>query len=316
MNKRNFADELIKAIRNKKNPCVVGLDPRIDWMPEFIVHPFRKRKLETLIKHSIFNFNKIILDTVAPLVPAVKLQIAFYEQYGLSGLSAFKETIQYAKRKGMMVIVDAKRNDIDSTATAYANALLGSTSIFNKSFSVFDADCITVSPYLGRDSILPFVKVCKENGKGIFILVKTSNQGSKDIQDIVVSSNGKRVYHSVAELVNELAVENIGKEGYSSIGAVVGATFPDEALELRGLLPRSIFLVPGYGSQGGTANSSANCFNIDGLGAVINASRSITYSFSDRSISKKELIKNVHENITLMINDINEAKNANIRKRI
>lgn len=304
---KNYADRLISAINKKGNPCIVGLDPRLDMMPSFVTAYSNEMDIENAIRTSITNFHKIILEVVSPFVPAVKLQIAFYEQYGIPGLYAFEDTIKMAKQKGLLVIVDAKRNDIASTAEAYANAFLGRTSIFGKRQSIFDLDCMTVSPFLGRDSIEPFVKVCKEFGKGIFILVKTSNPGSVDLQDQKTIKTEEPLYNVLANMVNDFGNIVIGESGYSSIGAVVGATFPEQAVHLRKLMPKGIFLVPGYGAQGGTAEDTMPCFNEDGLGAVINASRSVTYAHQSSTISEQEFIKTVQNNLSQMIEDVTSS---------
>lgn len=226
-----FADRLIEAIRCKGNPCMVGLDPRIDEMPSFV----KSRVLAAhghgpeAIRRCIAEYHSRVLSVVADLVPAVKPQIAFYEQYGVAGLMAFADTVKMAKDHGLLVIVDAKRNDISSTAEAYANAFLGVTKVLDDDQPVFDVDCITVSPYLGEDSILPFVRVCERFGKGIFILVKTSNPGSKDLQDLCVGKESAPLYLVVAQMVDRYSRLLLGETGYSSIGAVVGATFPEEA---------------------------------------------------------------------------------------
>ena len=263
---KNYADRLIGAIKVKGNPCIVGLDPRIDQMPSFVTGSAvaRHERGEGAVRACIVQYHQLVIDTVADLVPGVKLQIAFYEQYGIGGLLAFKDTVDYAKQKNLMVIIDAKRNDIASTAEAYANALLGRTLIFGDLQPITDADCITVSPYLGRDSLEPFVDACERYGKGIFILVKTSNPGSGDLQDLRMA-DGNELYTVVARLVDRYAAKLVGQEGYSAIGAVVGATFPAQAEVLRKMMPKSVFLVPGYGTQGGTGSDVVPCFNSDGL---------------------------------------------------
>lgn len=302
----NFADRLIDAVRKKGNPCVVGLDPRIDQMPDFIKDGLKEKSPEN-VRQSITRFHRIVLDAVDHLVPAVKPQIAFYEQYGVGGILALIDTIQMAKERGLIVIVDAKRNDIMSTAEAYANAFLGRARLPWGDEPVFDADCVTISPFLGRDSLTPFMKACSKYGKGVFILVKTSNPGSKDLQDLKEAESGQPIYVRIARGVDELGQETIGKSGYSSVGAVVGATFPEQAKELRRLMPRSIILVPGYGAQGGTADAAARCFNTDGLGAVVNASRSITYAFQSPDISEKQYAQLVRTSAEGMAAELNVA---------
>ncbi len=304
----SFADRLIQATEQKGTPCIVGLDPRVNEMPQFIVSSVQKRLGSGLeaAAECIIDYHRRILDLVAPLVPAVKPQIAFFEQIGISGLIAFEKTLQMAKERNLLVIADVKRNDIASTAQAYANAYLGQTGCFGEKYPVFDVDCVTVSPYMGHDSLLPFVNTCHEYGKGIFILVKTSNPSSKDFQDQTTASSSK-LYEKVADQVNHYAKESIGKYGFSSIGAVVGANYPEEACFLRERMPYSILLVPGYGAQGGTPETCANCFYPNGLGAVVNASRSITYQFEDLSLSEFDFEAIIHQRVLTMKNNINQA---------
>jgi orotidine-5'-phosphate decarboxylase len=286
---KNFADRLIGEIQKKGNPCMVGLDPRLDQIPNFIP--------KDNIEDTLFEFNKIIIEQVADLIPAVKLQFAFYIQHGLAGINAFKKSIDFAKEKGLIVVIDAKSNDIGSTAEAYANAFLG---------NAFNADALTVSPFLGRDSIEPFIKMCRENDKGIFILVKTSNPGSGDFQNLILKGSEKAVYINLATMVDELGNDLIGETGYSAIGAVVGATYPQEASILRALMPKAIFLVPGYGVQGGTAEDTVPCFNVDKLGATVHSSRGIIFT-KDLDISKEDYKAFVRANTEKMIADINSV---------
>lgn len=307
MNSNNFADRLIKAINIKGNPCVVGLDPRLDLIPDFILSELRSRPNDEQVISALTNFHVLILDTIKDLVPAVKPQIAFYEQYGIPGLIAFQNTISAAKERGLLVIVDAKRNDIGSTAEAYANAFLGESDIFGIKKTLFDVDAMTVNPYLGSETIVPFIKVCKEYGKGIFVLVKTSNPGSGDIQDKIISSTKNKVYIDVAEITNNLGNSLVGTEGYSSVGAVVGATYPGAAEELRTILNNNIFLVPGYGAQGATGKDIVNCFNSDGKGAIINASRSITFSGYNKDVSKLDFLNAIYNNAKNMVEDVTIA---------
>ena len=300
----NFADRLVSAIRSKGNPCVVGLDPRIGVMPRFVTEEYKDQPIDTAIRRIITGFHALIIESVSGLVPAVKLQIAFYEQYGVPGLQALMDTIGIAKQNGLIVIIDAKRNDIASTAEAYANAFLGRTEVFGKRITAFDADCITVSPFLGRDSLMPFVRNCIDYEKGMFVLVKTSNVGSADLQDQRVGGDGEPIYRLLAGMVDELSIECVGDCGYSSIGAVVGATFPQEARELRRLMPHSFILVPGYGAQGGTAEDAAACFNRDGSGAVVNASRSITHMEDEPPRSRIEFMAAVRQRVLRMAADL------------
>ncbi|HTR35117.1 MAG TPA: orotidine-5'-phosphate decarboxylase [Bryobacteraceae bacterium] len=291
-----FGDRLVEAIRAKGNPCVVGLDPRVGLMPGLV-------KSEN-IADTITRFHELVLDAVAGLVPAVKPQLAFFEQYGLAGMEAFAGTVRMAKQRGLLVIADGKRNDISSTAEAYATAFLGD--------GAFNADALTVSPYLGRDSLVPFANTCKQRGKGLFVLVKTSNPGSKDFQDQILQSTGRPLYESMAATVDELGKDLVGASGYSSIGAVVGATFPEEGRRLRALMPRAYILVPGYGAQGGSAQDAAVCFNDDGLGAVVNSSRGITYAFGSPDISRDAFLRSVRDNTLRMIEEINAAVKSGV----
>lgn len=302
---QNFADRLIEAIKEKGNPCIIGLDPRLELIPkDFFPAEGADLSRDEIVEDTIFAFNEAIIDAIKDLVPAVKLQSAFYEQYGLSGIWAFERTIKYAKESGLIVVADAKRNDIGSTAQAYANAYLGKANILGEDASIFNADALTVSPYLGRDSLQPFVDVCKKYGKGIFVLVKNSNPSSADFQDVILKETNEPLYNSVAKMVNEFANDTTGESGYSSIGAVVGATFPEQASSLRKLMPKAIILVPGYGAQGGTAKDTLPSFNGDGLGALVHSARSITFSSDDLSMSKKEYTSIVRENTQKMIADI------------
>lgn len=265
----NFTDKLIEKVKQCKNHSVVGLDPRINYVPEEIQkQAFAKSTSEAEgIALAFLEYNKQIIDTICDLVAAVKPQIAFYEQYGLAGFRAYEETCRYARKKGLLVVADAKRGDIGSTAEAYSDYFLG-----NNPYSL-ENDCLTVNPYLGSESLEPFIKNCDANEKGIYILVKTSNKSSGEIQDLIAGE--KTIYEHVAALVVKLGKNSIGNYGYSSVGAVVGATYPEQGEILRKIMKQNYFLVPGYGAQGGTATDIVNCFNEDGLGALINSSRGI-----------------------------------------
>jgi orotidine-5'-phosphate decarboxylase len=291
-----FGDRLVEAIRAKGNPCVVGLDPRVGLMPEFVK--------SGSAASTITYFHELVLDAVAGLVPVVKPQLAFFEQYGLAGIEAFENTVRAARQRGLLVIADGKRNDISSTAEAYAEAFLGE--------GAFDADAMTVTPYLGRDSLAPFVNTCKQHGKGLFVLLKTSNPGSKDFQDQILQSTGRPLYEAIAASIDELGKGLVGAEGYSSIGAVVGATFPEEGRRLRMLMPRAYILVPGYGAQGGGARDAAVCFNDDGLGAVVSSSRGITYAFGSPDVSREAFQRSVRDNTLRMIEDVNAAVKSSV----
>lgn len=301
-----FGDRIVEAIRQKGTPCIVGLDPRLDLMPDFVTRRLSEPNQSDAIRATISEFHERVIGLVADTVPAVKLQIAFYEQYGLPGMEAFAETIALARSAGLVVLVDAKRNDIGSTAAAYANAFLGGAPVLGRRVPAFDVDCITVSPFLGRDSLEPFVAACRENGKGILVLVKTSNPGSGEIQDCP-AGDGETISMHLAKLVDALGDELVGESGYSSVGAVVGATFPEEARRLRDLMPKAIILVPGYGAQGGTATDAAENFNLDGAGAMVNASRSITYEFGGTGVSQAGFDARLSRNLAAMITDVNAA---------
>lgn len=276
----NAVDRLIEKIKQKNNPTVVGLDPRLEKIPDFIKKDAFSKfgTTEKGAAQAILEFNKKILDAVADYIPAVKPQIAFYEMFGIEGIRAFKETCDYAKEKGLIVIGDIKRGDIDSTAEAYSCAYLGKRKIGFKEEGIFDIDFVTVNPYLGADSIRPFVEDCHKYGKGVFVLVKTSNKSSGDIQDIL-AFGGKFLYEHVAEMVTKWGKEIIGQNGYSAVGAVIGATYPEQITALRAILRNAYILVPGYGAQGGRAADVVKAFKNDGLGAIVNASRSIIFAY-------------------------------------
>jgi orotidine-5'-phosphate decarboxylase len=301
-----FADRLIESIRAKGNPCVVGLDPRIDLMPDFIKSG-RGEPTRDVVRSILSDFHNLVIDAVADLVPAVKPQLAFFEQYGSAGIEAFEHTVAAARQRGLIVIADGKRNDISSTAEAYAAAFLGEADVLGQKRKVFDADSTTVTPYLGRDSLQPFVNACGRHGKGVFVVLKTSNPGSRDFQDQILAATGRTLYESIAGMIRELGDQMIGESGYSSIGAVIGATFPEDGRKLRALMPHAIILVPGYGAQGGSAESAAACFNDDGLGAVVSSSRGITYRYSPPDLPCREFVAAIRENTLRMIDEITAA---------
>lgn len=258
----NAIDRLIDKIKEKNNPTVIGLDPRYENIPDCIKNNY-SQDLEGA-GNAIIEWNKKIIDAVYDIIPAVKPQSAFYEMFGLPGIKAFEETCKYAKEKEMIVIADMKRGDIGTTAKAYSSASIGKTQIGNIEQNILDVDFVTVNPYLGEDGIIPFIEDCKKYGKGIFILVKTSNKSSGDLQDIV-TKDGEKIYKKVAKLINNWGNDLIGKYGYSSISAVVGATYPQELQELRKIMPNSYFLIPGYGAQGGKAEDIALGFDKKGF---------------------------------------------------
>ncbi len=295
---KNFADRLIEAIKEKGNPCMVGLDPRIEQFPHFIFSILPEGLSEDeKVEQVLIAFNTLIIETIKDIIPTVKIQSAFYEQYGIAGMKALQATIKIVKNAGLVVVVDAKRNDIGSTAEAYANTFLPIG-------APFEADALTVSPFLGRDSLVPFVEACKKFGKGLFILVKTSNEGSGDLQNQILKETNEPLYISVAKMVNELGVDVLGESGYSAIGAVVGATHPKEIEELRTIMPKAIFLVPGYGAQGGTGADTKPAFNADKLGAVVSASRSINFPTKNLDISKEDFINLVQKAVEDMVGDV------------
>ncbi len=305
-----FIDKLIVNIKEKNNPTVIGLDPKIDYIPEYIKEKYfdKHGRNSKAVAKSIYKFNKKIIDSVYDIVPAVKPQLAYYEMYGIEGIKAFYKTANYAKEKGMIVIADGKRNDIGSTAEAYSTAYLGKTKIVDEIVErMFNVDSLTVNPYLGIDGVEPFVNDCLKYERGIFILVKTSNKSSGQLQDLV-TQDGKHIYEVMAELVEEWGCNQIGTFGYSNVGAVVGATYPEQAKTLRKIMKHAYILVPGYGAQGGTAKDVANSFNEDGLGALVNASRSIMCAYKsdmwNDKFSEREFDKAARAEAIRMRDDI------------
>lgn len=283
---KNVIDILIEKIKETGNPTVMGLDPRYEMLPKCVTDKYPKT-LEGVTK-AIVEYNKALIDATYDIIPAVKPQIAFYEMFGIPGIQAFKETCEYAKQKGMIVIADIKRGDIGSTAQGYSNAYLGKTKIGDIEQSIYDIDFVTVNPYMGTDCVKPFIDDCKKYNKGLFILVKTSNPSSGELQDLKLE-NGKEVYKQVAELVEKWGEELIGENGYSSIAGVVGATYPEQLKQIRELAPHTYFLIPGYGAQGGTAADIAYGFDENGLGGIVNASRSLMCAYkSDKWKDKFE----------------------------
>lgn len=304
---KTFIDNLIIKVKEKKSHVVVGLDPDFNNLPQAL--KMKSGNLR-LIGEAITEFNVKIIDAVYDIVPAIKPQIAFYERYGIDGIQAFLNTVEYGKKRGLIVIEDAKRNDIGSTATAYSDGHIGRTDVCNKKLAIFDVDAITINPYLGSDGILPFITDVQLYNKGVFILVKTSNPSSVEFQDITVihKNREKKLYEVIAKFVHEWGKTSIGSMGYSSVGAVVGATFPQDAKNLRKLMPNNYFLVPGYGAQGGKAADIVSSFNKDGFGALISASRSINFAYKqNNSFTEKQYGEAARAAVIAMNNDINSA---------
>lgn len=300
-------NQLIKEIQRKDSAIVVGLDPYLDKLPQEILDEAYSKYGETMkgASYAILKFNKEVIDIVKDIVPAVKPQIAFYELYGYEGIKAYQKTIEYAKQNGLIVIGDCKRGDIATTSLAYADAHIGKTKIGNAMFKAFDEDFVTVNPYLGSDGIKPFVKVAKENHKGIFVLLKTSNPSSVELQDQMLN-NHRLLYMQLALQLQEYMKE----ESYSCIGCVVGATYPNEAKEIRKQLKNAFFLVPGYGKQGANGEMIQSCFNEDGLGALVSASRSILYPENDSELPYREAIKEATLKMNEDVNSYRKLKNT------
>ena len=299
--------QLIKKIQEKNAPVVVGLDPMLDYIPKHIMDPAFEQFEETLgtAGEAIWQYNKAIIDEIYDLIPAVKPQIAMYEQFGLPGMVVFDKTIKYCKQKGLIVIGDIKRGDIGSTSSAYAEGHIGSVLVGRTELRGFYEDMVTVNPYLGSDGVKPFVNVCREKDRGIFVLVKTSNPSSGEFQDQLI--DGRPLYELVAEKVNEWGSDCMDGN-YSNVGAVVGATYPEMGAELRKLMPYSYILVPGYGAQGGTADMLRPYFNDDGLGAIVNSSRGIICAYKQdkyREFGDHNFALAARQAVIDMIEDIN-----------
>ena len=279
-------NKLINKIQKTKAPIVVGLDPMLSYVPEHIQKKAFAEYGETLegAAEAIWQFNKEIVDKTYDLIPAVKPQIAMYEQFGIEGLKAYKKTVDYCKSKDLVVIGDIKRGDIGSTSAAYAVGHLGKVQVGSKTYAGFDEDFATVNPYLGSDGVKPFIDVCKQENKGLFILVKTSNPSSGEFQDQKI--DGKPLYELVGEKVAQWGEEHMGESGYSYVGAVVGATYPEQGEILRKVMPKSFILVPGYGAQGGKGKDLVHFFNEDGLGAIVNSSRGIIAAYKQEANAK------------------------------
>lgn len=304
-------NKLVANIKKTNAPIVVGLDPMLNYIPEHVQKKAFAEFGETLegAAEAIWQFNKEIVDKTYDLIPAVKPQIAMYEQFGIPGLEAFKKTVDYCKEKGLVVIGDIKRGDIGSTSAAYAVGHLGHVQVGSKSYAPFDEDFVTVNPYLGSDGVNPFIDICKEENKGLFILVKTSNPSSGEFQDQLV--DGRPLYELVGEKVSAWGEAHMGDE-YSYIGAVVGATYPEMGKVLRKVMPKSYILVPGYGAQGGQGKDLVHFFNEDGLGAIVNSSRGIIAAYKQEkyaSFGELNYADASRQAVKDMIEDISSALN-------
>ncbi|WP_294150792.1 orotidine-5'-phosphate decarboxylase [uncultured Clostridium sp.] len=304
-----MVSKLIEKIQKTKAPICVGLDPMLSYIPEHVTKKAYEQYGETLegAAEAIWQFNKEIVDATADLIPSVKPQIAMYEQFGIEGLKAYDKTVKYCQQKGLVVIGDVKRGDIGSTSTAYATGHIGKVQVGNTVCTGFDTEYITVNPYLGTDGVKPFVDVCNEYDRGIFVLVKTSNPSSGEFQDRLI--DGRPLYELVAEKVVEWGDASMDG-AYSNVGAVVGATYPEMSRVLRKLMPKTYFLVPGYGAQGGTAEDLKYCFNEDGLGAVVNSSRGIIAAYKKEPYAKfgaEHFAEASRQAVIDMIADINSV---------
>ena len=282
-------DRLIENIIEKQNPTVAGLDPKLDYVPASIKDACFAQYGKTLegAAAALLAFNKAIIDQICDIVPAIKPQAAYYEMYGWQGVRALAETIAYAQQKGMFVMTDGKRNDIGTTMEAYATAHLGTTDVAGEAIDAFGADALTVNGYLGTDGIQPLVRICQEKDKGIFVLVKTSNPSSGELQDLKLT-NGASVYEQMGRMCEQWGEALPGKYGYSGVGAVVGATYPEQLKEMREKAPHTFFLVPGYGAQGGGAQDAKNAFDKNGLGAIINSSRGIMCAWKKQGLTEDD----------------------------
>ena len=303
-------NKLVAEIKKKDAPVVVGLDPMLGYVPEHLTKKAFEEFGETLegAAEAIWQYNKGIVDAVYHLMPAVKPQLAMYEQFGIPGMMAFKKTVDYCKEKGLVVIGDIKRGDIGSTSTAYAVGHLGKVTVGSRQYYGFDEDFVTVNPYLGSDGVNPFIDVCKEEKKGIFVLVKTSNPSSGEFQDRLI--DGRPLYELVGEKVAEWGSQCMGDD-YSYVGCVVGATYPEMGKILRKIMPKTYILVPGYGAQGGKASDLAPYFNKDGLGAIVNSSRGIICAYKQEKYAKfgaENYAEASRQAVIDMIQDINEGR--------
>ncbi len=298
-------DRLIEGIVKTQNPTVAGLDPKLDYVPASIKEACFEKYGKTLegAAAALLEFNKAIIDKIYDIVPAIKPQAAYYEMYGWQGVKALCETIAYAKSKGMFVITDGKRNDIGTTMEAYATAHLGTTDVAGEEIDAFGADALTVNGYLGTDGIKPLAEICDKKDKGIFVLVKTSNPSSGELQDMKLE-NGSTVYAQMGSMCENWGESLMGKYGYSGVGAVVGATYPDQLAEMRAKAPHTFFLVPGYGAQGGGAQDAKNAFDKRGLGAIINSSRGIMCAWKKQGLTEDDFAEAARAEALRMKEDI------------
>ncbi|MEG1834730.1 MAG: orotidine-5'-phosphate decarboxylase [Oscillospiraceae bacterium] len=297
-------DRLIKAIIEKNNPTVAGLDPKLDFIPKFIKDESFEKYGNTLegAADALLTFNKGLIDELYDIVPAVKPQCAYYEMYGWQGMMALSQTIAYAKQKGLFVITDGKRNDIGTTMEAYAAAHLGKIDVNGEKIYPFDGDALTVNGYLGSDGIKPLLDICKNEDKGIFVLVKTSNPSSGELQDQKIGD--KTIYRTMGDMCENWGEESRGEYGYSAVGAVVGATYKEQLAELRIALPHTFFLVPGYGAQGGGADDVMPAFDKNKIGAVINSSRGIMCAYKKMGYDEKDYAKAARQEAIRMKNEL------------
>lgn len=297
-------DRLIEKIIKTQNPTVAGLDPKLDYVPEYIKKKAFKKYGKTLkgASKAILEFNKGIIDEICDIVPAIKPQAAYYEMYGYEGVKTLYKTIGYAQKKGMYVITDAKRSDIGATMEAYASAHLGTVMVDDEELTPFGADAMTVNGYLGTDGVEPLLKLCRENDKGIFVLVKTSNKSSGELQDLKIGD--ETVYSVMGNMCEQWGKTAPGKLGYSSVGAVVGATYPEQLAEMRAKLPNTFFLVPGYGAQGGGAEGVSKAFDANGLGAIVNSSRAIMCAYKKEECDEADYARAARRECIRMKEDI------------
>ncbi len=295
--------KLVNEIKKKNAPIVVGLDPQMSFIPEELLNKYYAEKGHTLdaVADAIYDYNVGLMDAVSDLIPAVKPQVAMYEQFGIPGIIAYKKTVDYAHTKGLVVIGDIKRGDIGSTSTAYAVGHIGSVEIGGEKIYPFDEDIVTVNPYLGSDGVKPFIEVCNKEDRGIFVLVKTSNPSSGEFQDREI--DGRPLYEIVADKVTEWGLDSMDGD-YSNVGAVVGATYPEMGILLRKAMPKAYILVPGYGAQGGSGKDLKGFFNEDGLGAIVNSSRGIIAAYKNEKYAGMDYKDAARQATIDMIEDI------------